>query len=132
MNIFYEQPEDFNEGMYGTETDINGKTIWINWRAWIFSIKIDSQESLKLLPPEINKYADKWEQELLKKKKEGYNAPYEWDLNPPKIYFIYGDNVYTMFPGAFKTGNYHYFYGIRDIIQKDLVSAGCIFTWYID
>ena len=132
MNIFYEEPKDYNGCNYGIKTDVNGKAIWINWSAWISSIKIDSQENLKLLPTKIYNYVDKWEHELLKKKEEGYYAPYEWDTNPPKIYFIYDDNVYTMYPDAFKTGNYHYFYGIRDIIQNDLKEVGCIFTWYID
>ena len=92
---------------------------------------IDCPENLKLLPPEISKYLDKWNQELLKKEEEGFCAPYEWDLNPPTIYFIYDDNVYTILPEAFKT-NYHYFFGIRNIIKADLVEAGAIFTWYID
>ena len=132
MNIFYEEPKDYNGCNYGIKTDVNGKTIWINWSAWISSIKINSQESLKLLSPEIYKYVDKWEQELLKKEKEKFFAPYEWDSCPPKIYFIYDDNVYTLFPDAFKTNNYHYFYGISDIIEKDLVDAGCIYTCYTD
>ena len=132
MNIFYEKPKDYNEGKYGIKTDVNGKTILINWHAWIFSIEIDSEETLKLLPPEIYKYIDKWEQELLKKKEEGYSAPYEWDLNPPKIYFIYNDNIYRLFPSAFKTGDWHCFYGISDIIKNDLKEAGCIYTCYMD
>ena len=132
MNIFYEQPKDYNGCNYAIKTDVNGKTIWVNSSAWISSTNIESQETLKLLPPEIYKYVDKWESELLKKKEENYSAPYEWDTCPPSIYFIYDDNVYKIFPYAFKTGNYHYFYGISDIIEKDLVDAGCIFTWYID
>ena len=55
MNIFYEEPKDYNGCNYTIETDVDGKTIWISSSAWISSIKIDSQESLKLLPPEIYK-----------------------------------------------------------------------------
>lgn len=132
MNIFYEEPKNYNGCNFRIETDVNGKTIWISSSAWISCIEIETQDNLKLLPPEINKFVNKWEQELLKKKEEKYNAPYEWDLNPPKIYFIYDDNVYKLFPHAFETSNYHYFYGISDIIQNDLKEAGCIFTWYID
>ncbi len=134
MNIFYEEPKDYNGCNYAIKTDVNGKTIWINSSAWISSIKIDSQESLKRLPSEIYKYVEKWKRELLKKEKEKFFAPYEWDSNPPKIYFIYDDNVFTIYPDAFNNTYecYHYFYGISDIIQKDLVEAGCIYTWYID
>lgn len=134
MNIFYEEPKDYNGCNYAIKTDVNGKTIWINSSAWISSIKIDIEEKLKSLPPEIYKYVDKWEQELLKKKEEGYYAPYEWDTNPPKIYFIYDDNVYTLYPGGFSStcDYYHYFFGIRKIIEKDLKEAGCIYIWYID
>lgn len=132
MNIFYEKPKDYNGCNYGVKTDVNGNTIWIDWSAWISCIKIDSEENTKLLPPEIRNYVDKWERELLKKKDENFSAPYEWDLTPPKIYFIFNDNVYCLYPAAFKTGNYHYFYGIKDVIERDLVEAGSIFTWYID
>ena len=70
----------------------------------------------------------------MKKKKEKYYAPYEWDSCPPTIYFIYDDKVYTLFSDAFNGTYecYHYFHGIKDIIKKDLVDAGCIYTWYID
>lgn len=132
MNIFYEEPKDYNGCNYGIKTDVNGKTIWINWDAWISNIKIDSQESLKLLPAQIYNQLEKWEKELLKKKEEGYFAPYEFDTNSPKIYFIYEDKVYTIYPNAFKTVNFDYFYGISDMIENDLKEIGCIFTWYID
>lgn len=140
MNIFYEQPTDYNESKYGIRTDINGKTIWINWSAWISSIEINSQETLKLLPPEIYKYVNKWESKILKKKKEKYSLDYPIKL--ASIYFIYNDNVYKITPSAFKNTKIkrplgtvaidEYFEGVHEIIEKDLIDAGCIFTFYND
>ena len=55
MNIFYEKPECGPEWNYPQFTDKNGKLFWLNWSAWINSIKIDNKENINNLQLELHK-----------------------------------------------------------------------------
>ena len=132
MNIFYEKPECGPEWNYPQFTDKNGKLFWLNWSAWINSIKIDNKENIKELPEAIINLIPKWEQEFNNAKFK--NKKPEYPIKLVSIHFIYDDKVYKLTPEIFSEdyNARYYFRDISKIIEEDLQGVGCIFTRYDD
>jgi hypothetical protein len=136
MEILYEEPKETPSGWVWLAggVDKNGNRFWYNWGERVGATKIESPESIKLLPEKIANLYPKWVKDLEVMKNKNKNSEYLYLIKNVSIYFIYVDKFYKLTPDAFsKEYETRYdFKGVHEIIEKDLQDAGCIYTEYWD
>ncbi len=131
MEILYEEPKETPANWWlADRVDKNGNRFWFDWGEWINATKIESPNSINLLPEKIANLYPKWVKDLedMKNKDNNYPCP----IKNVSIHFIYIDKVYKLTPDAFSSDymTRYYFEDAHEIIEKDLQDAGCIFTHY--